>query len=112
MVEILAIVRRNRATATKAELARIGCGGYSVWPVLGRGRQRGLQGQGGKGAFSFLPKVCVDLVVEDELAQEAIEAVIRANQTSDFGDGRIFVLEISGAYRISTGERTPSEVTA
>ncbi len=109
MVELIAIVRRNRASATKEELARIGCAGYSVFPVLGRGKQRGLRAQEGQESFAFLPKILITLVIDDERAQEAIEAIIRANQTGEFGDGKIFVIEIVEAHRISTGERESGE---
>ena len=102
MVELIAIVRRNRATATKEELSRLGCAGYSVFPVLGRGRQRGLRGEPGGEGLAFLPKVLFDLVVEDAHAQETIEALIRANQTGQYGDGKLFVIEIADTYRIST----------
>ena len=115
MVEIIAIVRRNRATATKAELARSGCAGYSVFPVLGRGRQRGLHVQTGQEGVPFLPKVLFTLIVDEAQAQETIEAIIRANQTGEFGDGKLFVVDVQGAYRISTGEcegaAPPVEVT-
>ena len=105
MRELIAIIRRKKASATKAELARIGDLGYSVVPVLGRGRQRGLRGAQGHEGPAFLPKALLDLIVGDEQAQETIEAIIRANQTGEFGDGKIFVIEVAEAYRISTGER-------
>lgn len=107
MIELIAMVRRNRAAATKQELARIGCQGYSVFPVLGRGRQRGLRGAQGHEGLMFLPKALFDIVVEDGQAQETIEAIIRANQTGEFGDGRIFVIDLNASYRISTGAREP-----
>ena len=103
MVELIAIVRRSRALATKEELARASCTGYSVFPVLGRGRQRGLCSGRAPNNVSFLPKVLFDVIVEDANAQETIEAIIRANQTGEFGDGKIFVLEVTDTYRISTG---------
>ena len=105
MVEIIAIIRRNRSAATKGELARMGCDGYSQFPVLGRGRQRGLRDEDGGGGLPFLPKILFDLIVEDERSMETIEAIIRANQTGQFGDGRIFVMELTDTYRISTGAR-------
>lgn len=111
MTELIAIVRRNRATATKEELTRVGCAGYSQCPVLGRGKQRGLRDQPGVAGLRFLPKVLFDLVVDDERAAETVEAIIRANQTGDFGDGKIFVLEADEAYRISTGEREATVAT-
>lgn len=112
MVEIIAIIRRKRAAATKEELSRIGCKGYTAFPVLGRGRQRGLRGEPGGEGLAFLPKVLFNLVVEDAQAQETIEALIRTNQTGEFGDGKIFVIEVAEAYRISTGERESAEEDA
>ncbi len=106
MVEIIAIVHRARALLTKQELARIGCLGYSQWPVLGRGRQRGLQNGDGTPALSFLPKVLFNIIVEDEQEAETVEAIIRANQTGQYGDGKIFVFRLLEAERISTGEQT------
>jgi len=102
MTELIAIVRRKQAAATKEELSRIGCQGYTAFPVFGRGRQRGLRGEPGSEGLAFLPKVLFNLVVEGQAAQETIEAIIRANQTGEFGDGKVFVIEAAQAYRIST----------
>ena len=107
MTELIAIVRRNKTSATQQELARIGCQGYSRLTVLGRGRQRGLRGEDAAKGLPFLPKTLFDLAVEEQAAQEAIEAIIRTNQTGEFGDGKIFVIEVTEAHRISTGEREP-----
>ena len=104
MVEILAIVHRKRASSTSAELSRIGCAGYSRFAVLGRGREGGLRGEQAGTGVAFLPKTLFDLVVDDEHEAETIEAIIRANQTGQFGDGKIFVVEMADAYRISTGQ--------
>ena len=104
MTELVAIVRRKRATATKEALERAGCPGYTQFPVLGRGRQRGLRGGEAKEGLSFLPKVLFDLMVEDGQVAETVEAILRANQTGEFGDGKIFVVKSIDAYRISTGE--------
>lgn len=105
MVEILAIVRRKKAFTTQQELARAGCPGYSRLAVLGRGRQRGLRTPHSPEALAFLPKALFDLIVDDAQTQEAIEAIIRANQTGEFGDGKIFVVAVEEVVRISTGER-------
>ena len=105
MVEILAVVKRSQATATKAELARIGCAGYSQWSVLGRGKQRGLRNHNGHETVPFLPKVLFNLMVDEAQEAETVEALMRANQTGQYGDGKIFVLEVDAHYRISTGER-------
>ena len=105
MVELIAIVRRNKASATKAELADIGCAGYSHFMVLGRGRERGLRDAQGAAAVPFLPKILFQLIVEDERADETVEAIIRANQTGEYGDGKIFVFKVEESYRISTDEQ-------
>lgn len=109
MVELIAMVRRDRAVATKTELARIGCVGYSWFPVLGRGRQRGLQTEQPLAGIPFLPKALFIIFVEETRVDETLEAIIRANQTGEFGDGKIFVLDADEAYRISTGEQVNHE---
>lgn len=105
MIELIAIIRRKRAAATKEELSRIDCGGYTAFPVLGRGRQRGLRGEPGGEGLAFLPKILFNIAVEEAKAQETVEALIRANQTGEYGDGKLFVIELTDAYRISTGQR-------
>lgn len=112
MTELIAVVRRKHSAATTQELSRIGCTGYTVFPVFGRGRQRGLQGAAGGEGLAFLPKVLFDVVVEDAQVPETIEAIIRANQTGQYGDGKLFVMDVLEAYRISTGEREPREQVA
>ncbi|MBI3319869.1 MAG: P-II family nitrogen regulator [Candidatus Omnitrophica bacterium] len=104
MIEIIAIVRRKQSAATKQELSRIGCQGYTVFPVFGRGKQCGLRGEPEGQGLTFLPKLLFDVVVEDEQAQETVEAITRANQTGQFGDGRIFLIDITESSRLSTGE--------
>lgn len=111
MIEVIAVVRRGKASATKEELSRVGCSGYFQFPVLGRGRQQGLRDERFKEGLTFLPKVLFDLVVEEEKAQETVEAILRANQTGEFGDGKIFLVEVSQAHRISTGESTQSAIS-
>jgi nitrogen regulatory protein PII len=116
MTEIIAIIRRDRLARTKEELARCGTTGYTLFPVLGRGLERGLRTPDGQPGPAFLPKILLDVVVDDERAQETVEAIIRANQTGQFGDGRIFLIDVGESYRISTGAREPApdvaEVTA
>lgn len=112
MTEIIAIVRRNRAFATAQELVRTGCLGYSRFAVLGRGRQQGLQDHAGDEGVTLLPKVLFELIVEDERVGEMVEAIIRANQTGQYGDGRIFLRDVADAYRISSGARESVGVVA
>lgn len=114
MTEIVAIVRRHRAATTKYELERIGCDGYTVYPVLGRGWQRGVRkakimrrptGKRRLGAkvgwLGFLPKVVFSIVVEDDAVEQTVNAIMKMNRTGEVGDGRIFVMAAAEAYRVS-----------
>ena len=102
---IKAIIRPEKEVEVIQGLEQAGLSAVTKWDVLGRGKQRGLRGAQGNQGPAFLPKALFDLVVEESQAQETIEAIIRANQTGEFGDGKIFVIEMAQAYRISTGER-------
>lgn len=106
MTELVAVVRRSRAPATKRELERAGCAGYTAFPVLGRGKQRGLRDGGSATGLGFLAKVLFMIAVEDARVDETIEALVRANQTGDYGDGKIFVLPARESWRISDGALT------
>jgi len=123
MTEIVAIVRRHRAAATKYELERIGCDGYTAYSVLGRGWQRGVRQAGIRrrpagqrktearvGWLGFLPKVMFSIVVEDEAVEPTVDAIMKVNRTGEVGDGRIFVMPTAHAYRVS--EREPEAAGA
>ena len=102
MVEIFAVIRRYRLAATRYELQRAGVAGYSFFSAFGRGRQRGLKSTNGMdGGHGFLPRMIFYLVTEADRASVAVEAIIRANQTGEFGDGRIFVTRLESAMRIT-----------
>ena len=117
MTEVVAIVRRQRVVATRTELLRAGCPGYTVFSALGRGRQRGLrprhQADGNTApGHAFLPRAVFRIVIEDGQALEMVEAVIRANQTGEFGDGRIFLSKLDDAYRMSDARARVMEVVS
>ena len=102
MTELITIIRRNKTAATQQELARIGCAGYNRLPVLGRGRQRGVQV--GATVYGELSKLCLLLVVQDDEAPKAVEAILKSGKTGHPGDGRIFISEVKEAYTIRTGK--------
>ena len=120
LVEIMAILRPGKRQATRQALEAVGVVAYTALSVLGRSRQRGLKfkGEPGSGvedvAIRFLPKHLVLVVVEARQAKAAVQAIIKANATGkgEPGDGRIFVLEIGQALRISTDERGKEAVQA
>lgn len=118
MKEILAIVRMNRMNATKQALANAGVASFTARKVVGRGKGKVdyllLQGaqQGYEEAISqlmpgpkLIPKRLINIVVPDAMVKTVVRTIIEANQTGSPGDGKIFVMPVSEAYRVRTGER-------
>jgi nitrogen regulatory protein PII 2 len=108
--EIVAIIRPEKHPATRQALEAAGIYSYTVTSVLGRSRQRGLkfQSEGKEGvAIKFLPKQLFSIVVDGREVDTAIGAIIKANRSGkgSFGDGKIFVIDIDDAVRMSTDER-------
>ncbi|MEW6248110.1 MAG: molybdopterin-dependent oxidoreductase [Nitrospirota bacterium] len=112
LCEVMAVVRPDKRAATQRALRQIGVVAYSAQPVMGRSRQRGLRFPsagaqiGNRPAIRFLPKLLFMMVIEKAMVAEVIEALIRANRSGPghFGDGKIFVLEVADAVRISAAE--------
>lgn len=98
---IKAIVRPEREAEVTRQLEEAGIFAMTKWDVLGRGRQRGIQV--GNSVYSELPKVCMMLIVEETLAPQAIETILKAACSGNPGDGRIFVSEVKDVYTIRTG---------
>jgi nitrogen regulatory protein PII len=107
MTEIVAVVRRSKAVDTRKELERADAPGWTSFPVLGRGRQRGLKTAAESAGVPFLAKVLFSIVVEDDQVDPIIEAITRANQTGEFGDGRIWTVDLGRVLRISEGGALP-----
>ena len=107
MKRITAIVRIGRVDDVRDALERLQISGMTVTEVRGHGRQKGHTTvyRGLEYEVSLLPKMQFDVVVEDEMLDPAIRAIIDAARTGDIGDGRIFVTPVEQAYRIRTGER-------
>ena len=106
MKKIEATIRPERLERVKAALAEIGIAGMTVTEVSGRGRQRGisLQWRVGEYRVEFLPKAKIEAVVLDEDLGKALHTIVRTARTGERGDGKIFVLPIDNAIRISTGD--------
>ena len=110
LCEIMVIVRPERRQATQKALEEGGFLSYSTYGVLGRGRQKGLKFKGeetSQAAIRFLPRQMFMFVVKESSVDEAVEIIKKANQSGkkgQFGDGKIFVLKMETAIRISTGE--------
>ena len=113
MKEIYVIIRPTKDRQTKEALAKLGLSAYTPFRVLGRGGQGGLRYETNgvpqtktPPGMKFLPKRLLYLVVDEGLFDVAIEAIIRANQTGSYGDGKIFVCEVENAVRIRTAEES------
>jgi nitrogen regulatory protein P-II 1 len=106
MKKIEAIIKPFKLDEVKEALQEIGIQGLSVTEVKGFGRQKGHTElyRGAEYVVDFLPKVKIEVVLSDDLAEAAIEAIIDAAKTDKIGDGKIFVSDISQAIRIRTGE--------
>ena len=106
MKKIEAIIRPEKLEPVKAALAEIGILGMTVTEVSGRGRQRGicLQWRAGEYRVEFLPKVKIETIVLDEDLGKTLNAIVRKAKTGERGDGKIFVLPVENAIRVSNGD--------
>jgi len=107
MKKIEAIIKPFKLDEVKEALNEVGLKGLTVLEAKGFGRQKGHTElyRGAEYVVDFLPKVKIELVIEDNLAERAIEAIQEAAHTGRIGDGKIFVSTIDEAIRIRTGER-------
>ena len=110
MVE--AIVKPFKLDEVKEALTKAGIQGMTVEEVKGFGRQKGHTElyRGAEYVVDFLPKVKIELIIEDEMVEKAVEAIRTSAQTGRIGDGKIFVSSIEDAIRIRTGERGDAAV--
>ncbi len=107
MKKIEAIIKPFKLDEVKEALNEVGLQGLTVIEARGFGRQKGHTElyRGAEYVVDFLPKVKIELVIDDNLAERAIEAIQEAAHTGRIGDGKIFVSTIDEAIRIRTGER-------
>ena len=107
MKKIEAIIKPFKMEAVKEALAEIGVEGMTVSEVKGFGRQKGHTEiyRGSEYTVDFLPKVKVEIVLTDELAQRAVEVITQAAKTGKIGDGKVFVSDVEQIIRIRTDER-------
>ena len=109
MKKIEAIIKPFKLDEVKEALQDAGIQGLSVIEVKGFGRQKGHTElyRGAEYVVDFLPKVKIDVVIDDDQVDQAIEAIIDAAKTDKIGDGKIFVSPVEQAIRIRTGETGP-----
>ena len=106
MKMITSIIRPYKLDEVRDALARAGVSGITVTEVRGFGRQKGHTElyRGAEYVVDFLPKVKVEVVVDDGMAEQVVDAIIKAARTGKIGDGKIFVQDVEQVIRIRTGE--------
>jgi nitrogen regulatory protein P-II 1 len=112
MKKIEAIIKPFKLDEVKDALHEIGQQGITVTEAKGFGRQKGHSEsyRGAEYVVDFLPKVKIEVVLEDSLLERAVEAIIAAARTGRIGDGKIFISNIEEAIRIRTGEKGDAAV--
>ena len=107
MKKIEAVIKPFKLDDVKDALHEVGVMGMTVTEVKGFGRQKGHTElyRGAEYVVDFLPKVKLEVVVDDGLVDRVVEAIANAARTGRIGDGKIFVSSVEEAYRIRTGER-------
>ncbi len=106
---ITAIIKPFKLDDVRESLSEIGVQGITVTEVKGFGRQKGHTElyRGAEYVVDFLPKVKIEVAINDDLVDQVIEAVSKAASTGKIGDGKIFVYDLEQAIRIRTGETGP-----
>ncbi len=110
MKKIEAIIRPFKLDEVKEALLEAGIHGMTITEVRGYGRQKGHKEtyRGSEYQIEFVPKLKIEIVVDEKLGEKAIEAILRTAKTGQVGDGKIFISDISDAIRIRTDESGPS----
>ncbi|GGQ92800.1 MULTISPECIES: P-II family nitrogen regulator [Kitasatospora] len=106
---ITAVIKPHRLDEVKDALQAFGVHGLTVTEASGYGRQRGHTEvyRGAEYTVDLVPKVRVDILVEDEDAEQVIEVVVRAARTGKIGDGKVWSVPVETVVRVRTGERGP-----
>src|ERR1700761_1429639 len=112
MKKIEAIIKPFKLDEVRDALAALGIGGMTVSEVEGFGRQRGRAEvyRGNEYTLRFLPKVKLEIVIDDPLVEPVLDAIIKSARTGKIGDGKVFVSRIIDAIRIRTEEKGPLAV--
>ena len=112
MKMVMAVIKPFKLDDVREALADAGVAGITATEVKGFGRQKGHTElyRGAEYVIDFLPKVKIEVVVEDSLTENVVEAITNAARTGRIGDGKIFVMDIDQAIRIRTGDRGPDAI--
>lgn len=109
---IIAIIKPFKLEEVKAALAEAGVEGMTVTEVKGFGRQKGHTEiyRGSEYTVDFLPKVKIEVAVNDDIAGKAINAIVTSAKTGKIGDGKVFVVPLEAVIRIRTGETAEAAI--
>ena len=109
---VTAIIKPFKLDEVREALSTIGVQGITVTEVKGFGRQKGHTElyRGAEYVVDFLPKVKIEVVMEESMVERAVEAIQQAAHTGRIGDGKTFVMTVEEAIRIRTGERGPDAI--
>jgi nitrogen regulatory protein PII len=109
---IIAIIKPFKLDDVRQALAEVGVKGVTVTEVKGFGRQRGHTElyRGAEYVVDFLPKMKVEVAIDDELLEQVVEVISNTARTGKIGDGKIFVVPLEQVIRIRTGETGPEAV--
>ena len=112
MKKVEAIIKPFKLDDVREALSDIGVAGMTATEVKGFGRQKGHTElyRGAEYVVDFLPKVKIELVVDDGMVEQCIEAIVGVARTGKIGDGKIFVSEVERVIRIRTGEEGPEAI--
>jgi nitrogen regulatory protein P-II 1 len=112
MTKLEAVIQPTKLDAVKDALLEIGIDGMTVIEVRGHGRQKGHTEfyRGREYSVDLLPKVKLEVVMKDEIVDEAVRVIIKAAQTGKIGDGKIFLSKIDDAIRIRNEEHGPNAI--
>jgi nitrogen regulatory protein PII 2 len=117
MKEIITIIRPKKVSATKEALVKLGYPSLTAIPVLGRGKQKGIDNevnieyragileQNKNSRMKYVPKRYLSIVVNDEAVENVVDTIISINQSGEIGDGKIFICPVEDAIRIRTDEQ-------
>ena len=105
MKMIMAIVRPSKVEEVKDALGKLNVSGMTISEVRGHGRQKGHTAiyRGKEYSVTLLPKMKMEIVLQDDLVEETIETIMETARTGEIGDGRVFVLPVESQYNIRTG---------
>ena len=109
---VMAIIKPFKLDEVRDALTGIGVHGLTVTEVKGYGRQKGHTEiyRGTEYAVNFLPKIKVEVVLADDMVDQAVEAIVKAAHTGKIGDGKIFVSPVEQVIRIRTGETNEAAI--